>query len=81
MAQVRSGRPSKRLVWRITPEAPRGEYVAATAAPKARCEPANGDESGWVLSSFDLLTGLDVIEGDGLAPLHLFNEVFTKPAK
>ena len=72
------------LVWRISAEAPQGEWVdpaqvkPKTPAPKlAEPEVSSGS---WVTSSFDLLSGTDVIEGpDTLSP-KAFNELFNPPA-
>ena len=56
--------PAK-LVWRITAQAPHGEYVdpaqaaAASAAPKATVDPR---ENGWLASSLELLGGVRVSE-------------------
>ena len=56
--------PAK-LVWRITANAPHGEYVdpkqAATmvAAPKVTVDPR---ENGWLASSLELLGGVRVSE-------------------
>ena len=56
--------PAK-LVWRITSNAPHGEYVdpkqavAAPAMPKAAVDPR---ENGWLASSLELLGGVRVSE-------------------
>lgn len=62
-----------RLVWRITDEAPMGEYVRmATAAKDVGTRPKEPTEiysGGWVDSSFDLLHGTDVSDAtDTLSP-------------
>ena len=68
MAPVKRIVPAKRLVWRITAEAPLGEYVeingaaSATPAPTAPSKPVETHEGGWVESSFDLARGLEVKE-------------------
>ncbi len=56
--------PAK-LVWRITANAPLGEYVdpkeaaAAPAPPRAQVDPR---ENGWLASSLELLGGVRVSE-------------------
>ena len=56
--------PAK-LVWRITANAPHGEYVdpkqavVASAAPKSTVDPR---ENGWLASSLELLGGVRVSE-------------------
>ena len=65
MAPVKRIVPAKRLVWRITAEAPLGEYVeinGAPSAPAAPLKPVETHEGGWVESSFDLARGLEVKE-------------------
>ena len=68
---------TNRQVWRITPGAPRGEWVDPTATtpppiPEAReRQPAN-----WAMSSFDLLYGADVNEVSDTVPDDLFDQLF-----
>lgn len=56
--------PAK-LVWRITANAPQGEYVdprqaiATPATPKSTVDPR---ENGWLASSLELLGGVRVSE-------------------
>jgi hypothetical protein len=64
-----------RRIWRITADTPQGELVDALRAddripPSIRVEFV---EASWVGSSWDLLTGLDVVETE---PDHLFDEFF-----
>jgi hypothetical protein len=74
---------SKKLVWRISAHAPQGEWVdpsqplTEVAQPKlAEPEVSTGS---WVTSSFDLLSGSDVVESaDALSP-DLFEEMFRTP--
>ncbi len=56
--------PAK-LVWRITANAPQGEYVdpKRTAAPATAPKPAvDPRENGWLASSLELLGGVRVSE-------------------
>jgi hypothetical protein len=68
MAPVKRSVSAKRLVWRITAEAPLGEYVeiggasTASTAPAATPKQMETHEGGWVESSFDLARGLEVRE-------------------
>ena len=79
MAQMpRTAPRPKHLVWRISADAPHGEWVDPDQ-PKARepklAEPEVSSGS-WVTSSFDLLNGTDVIEmPDALSP-KAFSELF-----
>ena len=55
----------QRRVWRMTPEAPLGEFVDADEKPAKPVEQPGPDElhpSSWVRSSWDLLNGLEVTE-------------------
>lgn len=67
-----------KLVWRITDEAPMGEYVDPNAPRKASDlkRSAEGHSPSWTDSSFDLLHGADVThDPDGISP-DLLNELF-----
>ena len=83
--------PAKRIVWRMTAAAPQGEYVDSTLStvpppdapdlPAAvQEEPAERAERSWLLSSFELAHGLDVIEDEDTIPAELFDEHF-KPER
>jgi hypothetical protein len=72
------GAPTRRL-WRMTPEAPRGEFVdvddKAAKAPAPPPAPDELRESSWLRSSWDLLNGLEVTEsGPGELREELFDE-------
>jgi hypothetical protein len=81
MVQRKPPAPVKRMVWRISETAPLGEFVdPQIVAPKST--PSNLPETtessgGWVVSSFELLHGADVTEGDDTVPADLFDELFT----
>jgi hypothetical protein len=89
MARVKA--PTRaNMVWRISEEKPMGEWVAAGVPASAR--PSQGDLSqvargSWVSSSYDLLNGTDIVEGDDTASGDLIYEFFeielssVKPAK
>lgn len=56
---------TQRRIWRITPEAPHGEFVDVDAKadkPVAQPSPDELHPSSWVRSSWDLLNGLEVTE-------------------
>lgn len=66
-----------KLVWRITDEAPMGEYVDANAPRKASdLNAAEGRSPGWTDSSFDLLHGADVTHDPEDLPPDLLHELF-----
>ena len=60
MSQRKSAKPGNRLVWRITAEAPLGEFVDPDVHPAPR--PAQGDPeaSDWAMPSFDLKHGAEI---------------------
>ena len=86
MGNERGRPPVKRLVWRMSDKAPMGEIVDATRlVPPEPAAPPTGlpevSSGGWVVSSFDLLSGTDVTEdgaGDTI-PGDLLDELFDKP--
>jgi hypothetical protein len=56
-----------------------GEWVdpaAAPTRPAARTELPEVSSGGWVVSSFDLLQGTDIVEGPHTVPDDLFDELF-----
>lgn len=87
MKSPKRNEPAKR-VWRISPNAPQGEWVDPRAPAAARPESAAGGElpevstGGWIVSSFDLLRGADVDTSGDTVPDDLFDELFPshKPA-
>lgn len=75
--------PKKRLVWRITPTAPLGEWVDPEA-PVRPATPQDKTEEGarnWVGSSFDLLQGTEVNDDPTTQPDTLWDEFFGPPAE
>jgi hypothetical protein len=81
---ARPKHPVRRRIWRVTPEAPMGEFVELdpAAPPKPDALPAELEgrpevgDSNWVQSSFDLAIGLDVRDFDDTVPGDLFDELF-----
>ena len=71
-----------RRVWRITQDAPLGEYIdtdqeAAEAAARPLLE--RPEPPGWQSSSFELTHGLEVSDETDTIPGDLFEELFKKP--
>src|SRR6478672_2427717 len=68
----------QRRVWRMTPEAPLGEFVDVDeklAKPTAQPGPDELQPSSYVRSSWDLLNGLEVTESAaGDLPEELFDQ-------
>ena len=69
--------PPKRI-WRISASAPQGEWVVidAAVAPKPSDELPEVSYGSWVMSSYDLLDGTDVIEDPDTLPGELLDELF-----
>lgn len=68
---------AQRRIWRMTPEAPLGEFVdAEDKADKPAAQPAPDElhPSSWVRSSWDLLNGLEVTESSPAELEALFGE-------
>jgi hypothetical protein len=75
------GKPTTpaRRVWRISESAPMGEWVVLKPEPVVRQprEDLPDVHSGsWVTSSYDLLSGSEVIEGTDTVPGDLLDELF-----
>ena len=85
MAQMPRTPPRPRhLVWRISADAPQGEWVdprqsKPPAAPQPKLAEPEVSAGSWVTSSFDLLSGTDVIEGSDTLSPKAFNELFDLP--
>jgi hypothetical protein len=66
------------LVWRISAEAPQGQWVdpskSRSDAPKGNLPEVS--YGGWASSSFDLLSGVDVSDDPDTVPDALFDELF-----
>jgi len=81
---VKSPKPDvPRWVWRISQSAPLGEWVdlnAPAARPAAsrerRADLPELGSGGWVVSSFDLLRGIEVDTSGDTLPDELFDELF-----
>lgn len=75
--------PRKRLVWRISERAPKGEWVdpgaVNDASPTSQLPEVTS--GGYVMSSFDLLSGTDIDEDDTTIPGELFDELFAADPK
>ena len=76
-AGAKPDKPVKR-VWRVTAEAPQGEFVDPSATPERAGELALRPDSGWHESTFDLSAGLDVSEAPDTLPADLFDKLFKK---
>lgn len=78
--------PKNKTVWRITAAAPKGKWVdpnsASSAAPALPLDSELPEVShgGWAMSSFDLLSGIDISEDSDTVPADLYDELFPAPA-
>ncbi len=71
-------RPVKKLVWRISEDAPFGAWVDSTSIVTSapRTDPSEVASDTWASSSFDLLHGVDVCEIPDTVPAELLDELF-----
>ncbi len=70
----------KKLIWRISSDAPLGEFVDPDAqAPPISVTSPDVAQPGWAISSFELMRGVDISEGPETVPADLFDELFKKP--
>ena len=75
-------RPPRKMVWRISADAPGGEWVDPdmhTTTSPAETRPADLSSGGWLTSSMDLLGGAEVIEGGDTEAAPLQDEPKTLP--
>ena len=76
--------PTVRKVWRMSKNAPQGEWVELDPAPPAtvvrRDDLPEVSSGSWVTSSYDLLSGSQVTEDPDTVPGELFDELFA-PAR
>ena len=80
----KTGAPShqvKRLVWRMSANAPKGEWVPAGAPTKFTplVDLTEVSYGSWVTSSHDLLDGVRVVEGTDTVPDPLLDDLLTPP--
>jgi hypothetical protein len=67
---------AKKLVWRITPDAPKGAWVdPASIRPPKEDAPQWGSET-WAMSSFELEYGADISEVSDTVPEALLDQLF-----
>lgn len=69
-------RPAKTLVWRISPESPKGEWVDPATIPVGRLNAAEFESGAWLMSSFDLQYGADIRDVTDTVPEELLDELF-----
>ena len=62
MAIMKATMPVTRRVWRITADAPSGEYVVIGDSRRPSQNSCEVHEAGWDESSYDLAHGLEVRE-------------------
>ena len=76
--KVRHGAPpgTKTLVWRITPDAPKGAWVVPATILPPKLEQPEERPSSWAMSSFDLQYGVDVSDVSDTVPAELLDELF-----
>jgi hypothetical protein len=78
MSRAKPTEPAK-VVWRISESAPMGEWVdtgAPAATPRPQKDLPEVTYGSWVISSYDLLHGSEVIEDSNTVPGDLFDELF-----
>lgn len=79
MARHKAQPKPKRLVWRMTESSPMGEWVDPDAKPEPEPQKKELPEvssGGWIVSSFDLLNGIEMNDGPNTVPDDLFDELF-----
>lgn len=79
MARFRGPIQGSKQVWRITADAPLGEFVDPGALPPSTASRSEPEPGGWVLSSFDLMHGVEVREDGDTVPGDLYDALFSFP--
>jgi len=69
----------KKLVWRITLDAPNGKWVDPATIVRPRVDVPERHSNTWAMSSFELTYGLDATEFSDTVPAELMDELFKKP--
>lgn len=65
--------PTPKRVWRITANAPQGEYVDLDEALRRETQ---AREAGWQQSSFDLSMGAEVSDASDTLTPDMFDDLF-----
>jgi hypothetical protein len=76
MVRQRTPPATKTLVWRITPDAPKGKWVDPATIPAPKLNAPEGDSNTWAMSSFDLQYGADISDVSDTVPEALLDELF-----
>jgi hypothetical protein len=76
--KVRRGTPpgSRALVWRITPDAPKGAWVDPATIPPPKLIAPDFESGAWLMSSFDLQYGADIKDVTDTVPDDLLDLLF-----
>jgi hypothetical protein len=67
---------TKKKVWRITPDAPNGEWVDPTIIPPPKLKVPESESGAWLMSSFDLQYGADISDVSDTVPEDLLDQLF-----
>ncbi len=62
MVRRKGANGTNRIVWRMSPAAPVGEYVDPIDPVRESAKPVEVPEHGWLASSLELLNGVRVSE-------------------
>jgi hypothetical protein len=68
--------PKKTLVWRITPDAPKGAWVDSSTMPTPKLVAPDFESGAWLMSSFDLQYGADIRDVTDTVPEDLLDLLF-----
>jgi hypothetical protein len=80
MARVKGPAFPPKKVWRVSESVPSGQWVDVSAAdsptPSIKATLEAEVPTGWIVSSFDLLNGVDVCDEEVTVPGDLLDELF-----
>jgi hypothetical protein len=79
----RAGTDGRGHVWRISEQAPQGEWVKRGAQRESQGSADDPllHDANWAMSSWDLLTGVTVVETSGPGQDELLKEFFAKAGR
>ncbi len=67
---------ARALIWRITPDAPKGAWVDPGTIPTPKLVAPDFESGAWLMSSFDLQYGADVKDVTDTVPDDLLDLLF-----
>jgi hypothetical protein len=74
--QSKSPPGARNLVWRISPDAPKGAWVDLATILPVKVDAPDFESGAWLMSSFDLQYGADISDVSDTVPADLLDQLF-----